>query len=169
MTTIGWSVLVVLAFVSGIAVDWTWHALAFPATSVLAGQDALQGIESLHKLDERLTLLNAPKDLQAEWTDAAVRINSDGSVCIGKAAIYADDVHAFATSPGFAVLSYKPDIRDVQVAGQWAFEWGTFAAGYRKSVHSPAKEVRGSFLRVLHREDRGEWKFARVMVSLDRE
>jgi ketosteroid isomerase-like protein len=96
-----------------------------------------------------------------------VRPEHDAPVDVGKAAIYASDLHSFATSPGWAVLSYKPDVRDVQVAGGWAFEWGLFSAAFRPSADEPIGEMHGKLLRVLYRESGGEWKFARVMVLRD--
>jgi ketosteroid isomerase-like protein len=125
---------------------------------------ALAGIEKLHRLDERVTLLNDPKALQQEWTDDAVRLEPDVPVDIGKAAIYASDVHSFADAPGSEIVSYKADIRDVRVVDDWAFEWGLFDAGFREAANKPVEKVHGKVLRVLHREQDGEWKFSRVMV-----
>lgn len=132
---------------------------------VSAHQDAaLAGIEKLHRLDERITLLNDPKALQQEWTNDAVRLEPDSPVDVGKAAIYASDVRSLAEAPGAAIVSYKPEVRDVRVVNDWAFEWGLFDAGFRESANKPVEAVHGKLLRVLHREPDGEWKFARVMV-----
>jgi ketosteroid isomerase-like protein len=155
------------AFVLGVGVDRAFHRSGISRASIDATKADLAGVERLHHLDERVTILNDPKALQAEWTDGAVRLNPDGTVDIGKAAIYAADVHSFADAPGSAIVSYRPDIRDVQLAGEWAFEWGSFVAGYRPSTNKPVQEVHGKFLRVLHRGNDGEWKFARVMVVLN--
>lgn len=94
----------------------------------------MAGIEKLHQLDQRVTLLNDPKALQEEWTNDAVRLEPDGPADVGKAAIYAADVRFMNEGPGSAIVSYKPDIRDVQVSGDWAFEWGYFAAGCRSET-----------------------------------
>lgn len=88
---------------------------------------------------------------------------------VGKAAIYASDVHSFASSPGFQFVNYAPDIRDVRVVGDWAFEWGLFQAEYRPSAGQPSKQMHGKLLRVLHREANGEWKFARISAIVDAE
>ena len=141
-----WVLTVLAAFLFGVGVD---RALSHRGPlSVAIARDqtaAMAGIERLHKLDERVTLLNDPKALQAEWTDDAVRLEPDAPVDIGKAAIYASDVRSFADSPGSAMVSYKPDIRDVQVAGEWAFEWGLFTAKYRPTRVNPLKKYMASF------------------------
>src|SRR5215831_2518615 len=43
---------------------------------------------------------------------------------VGKQAIYASGVRSRADAPGYTITSYKPDIRDVRVVDDWAFEWG---------------------------------------------
>jgi len=125
---------------------------------------ALAGIEKLHRLDERITLLDDPKALQQEWTDDAVRLEPEGPVDVGKAAIYASDARSFANAPGSEIVSYKSDTRDVRVVDDWTFEWGLFDAGFREAANKPVEEVHGKLLRVLQREQDGEWKFSRVMV-----
>jgi ketosteroid isomerase-like protein len=162
-----WIFAVIAAFVLGVGVERTINRRWPSSVPRTDGQSDFAGIERLHKLDERVTVLSDAKALQDEWTSDAVRLDPDGAVDVGKAAIYATDVHSFADSPGFAVVSYKPDIRDVKVAGEWAFEWGLFAAGFRPSAGKPVEEAHGKLLRVLHRESTGEWKFARVMVLMN--
>jgi ketosteroid isomerase-like protein len=160
MRTIYWISAVIAAFVLGIGLDRAF----IHHTAGVERATALAGIERLHHLDERVTVVNDPKALQTEWADNAVRLQADGPVDIGKPAIYATDVRSFVGSPGFAIVSYKPDIRDVQVAGEWAFEWGLFDGGFRPSSGKSVEEIHGKVLRVMHRESNGEWKFARVMA-----
>lgn len=162
-----WVLSAILAFFLGIGVDRAFDRRVSSDVSSTASDADLAGIERLHKLDERVSLLNDPKALQTEWTEDAVRLEPDGPPDVGKAAIYATDVHSFRDSPGFAVVSYKPDIREVKVTGDWAFEWGLFSAGFRESRAKPIEEVHGKLLRVLHRENNGEWKFQRVMVLMN--
>jgi ketosteroid isomerase-like protein len=86
---------------------------------------------------------------------------------VGKSAIFASDERSIADAAGSAIVSYHPEIRDVQVAGDWAFEWGVFDGGYREGANKPVQTIHGKVLRVLRREPNGEWKFARVMTALD--
>ena len=55
---------------------------------------------------------------------------------------------------------YKAEIKDVRIAGEWAFEWGYIS--YKDS--SNPKPMRGKVLRVMKRQPDGSWKFARVIV-----
>jgi ketosteroid isomerase-like protein len=162
-----WALAFLTAFLLGVGVDRALMRSESSGDRSAKSQADMAGINRLHELDERVTVLSDPKALQAEWTDNGVRLESDSPVDVGKAAIYQRDLQSFADSPGFAVVSYKPDLRDVQVAGEWAFEWGLFDAGYRPSAGKSVEEVHGKLLRVLHHESNGEWKFARVMVALN--
>jgi ketosteroid isomerase-like protein len=156
------------AFVLGIAAGRIIKPLGVMNASYFE-TSSLAGIERLHKLDTQATLLNSPEALKAEWTNEAVRLEPDNDVDIGKHAIYESDLKFYRESPGFEFVSYKPEIRDVQLAGDWAFEWGLFTAGIRPASGKPVDNVHGKLLRVLRREPGGNWKFARVMAAFDSE
>jgi ketosteroid isomerase-like protein len=136
------------------------------ARSAGASASDRSGIEELHRLDLAATVPGDTAALAALWTEGAVRINPGGRVDVGKAAIRAADERQQARSPRGAVLSYTPEIKDLQIAGDWAFEWGEFGASFRESPESPVQAVRGKVLRVLQRQPDGAWKFARVMVQV---
>jgi ketosteroid isomerase-like protein len=56
-----------------------------------------------------------------------------------------------------------PDIRDIQVAGDVAYEWGYFDAAQKSSDQQAPKGLLAKLLRVMKRQADGSWKFARVM------
>ena len=96
-----WICAVLLAFVFGIAVD-----RVVQRRTLSRGRDsALAGIEKLHQLDERVTLLHDPKALQDVWTNDAVRLVNGAPVDVGKQAIYATDVRSLADAPGSTITS----------------------------------------------------------------
>jgi uncharacterized protein (TIGR02246 family) len=130
-------------------------------------QGALAGIESLHRQDVAATAPGDPSLLAALWTEDAVRINPGGRVDVGKSAIRAADERASARHPEGRVVTYVPTIKDVRLAGEWAFEWGEFSASYQTSPTAQVTAVRGTVLRVLRKQGDGSWKFARVMVHVD--
>ena len=78
---------------------------------------------------------------------------------IGKAAIHANDKHEQANANGGRTFCYRAEIEDLQIAGDWAFEWGYFS--YKESANS--KPGHGKFLRVIKRQPDGSRKFARLM------
>ena len=113
-----WICAVLFAFVFGIAIDRVLQR----RTLSLDRKSALAGIEKLHQLDERVTLLHDPNALQEVWTNDAVRLVPGAPVDVGKQAIYATDVRGLANTPGSSITSYKTDIQDVRVVDDWAFE-----------------------------------------------
>ena len=116
-------------------------------------------IEQLHQLDVDATLSDKADELAKLWDSDAVRIQPGRAAEVGKSVIYANDKHWEASADRAKTLCYKPEIKDVQVAGDWAFEWGYFS--YKDS--SSSKPMRGKVLRVMKRQSDGSWKFARVI------
>jgi len=133
-------------------------AIALVAQENGPAQEAKLGIERLHQQDVEATLSDKADDLAKLWDNEAVRIQPGRPAEIGKAVIYANDKHWEANGGG-PTLCYKPEIKDVQIVGDWAFEWGYFS--YKETAHD--EPVRGKVSRVMKRQPDGSWKFARVM------
>ena len=121
------------------------------------------GIAALHQLDIAATLADRADELVKLWDPEAVRIQPGGPVEVGRATIYADDKRAEEkTGPGKTVC-YRSEIKNIEIAGDWAFEWGYFS--YKEAGGTP---MHGKVLRVMHRQLDGGWKFARVAGFVDR-
>ncbi len=66
-----------------------------------------------------------------------------------------------AALPGYRVLSYSPQIREVIVTVDgWAFEWGTFTASYVEGPGREEKHLRGKLLRIYRKQADGGWRAA---------
>jgi ketosteroid isomerase-like protein len=117
-------------------------------------------IERLHQQDVEATLSDKADELAKLWDSEAVRIQPGRPAEIGKAQIYANDKRWEAKPDRPRTLCYKSEIKDVRIAGEWAFEWGYIS--YRDSKNP--KPIRGKVLRVMKRQPDGSWKFARVIV-----
>ena len=85
---------------------------------------------------------------------------------VSKATIYANDKKQKTEHPGAKMLSYAPEIKDVQIKDGWAYEWGYFNGSYQASASEQAQSFRGKLLRVLRKQSDGSWKFDRVMWNL---
>jgi ketosteroid isomerase-like protein len=136
-----------------------------PGPSTARAAD-LAAIERLHGEDVAATLSGDPAALANLFTDDAVLLEPGSPAVIGKKAILAENEKEKASNPGFRELSYRPEIRDLQIVGGWAFEWGYFDASYEDFPGGKVKRFRGKSLRVLKREPGGSWKFARVMWNV---
>jgi ketosteroid isomerase-like protein len=118
--------------------------------------------------DIAATLTDDADELAKLWDEGAVRLQSGSPPEIGKSTIYANDKRWQANLHGGRTLSYKPEIKDLQIVNDWAFEWGTFEVRFRESEHGNEKVLHGKILRVLKKQSDGSWKFARVMALIDK-
>jgi len=118
-------------------------------------------IERLHRLDIETTLSDKADELTKLWDKDAVRIQPGSPAEVGKATIYSNDKRWETSSGRERSLCYNPEIQDLQIAGDWAFEWGYFS--YKSSTNGKTVTGRGKVLRVMKRQPDGSWKFARVM------
>jgi ketosteroid isomerase-like protein len=118
-------------------------------------------IEKLHRLDVSATLSGDLAALSAGWADDLVRLQQGQEAEVGKQAILAADERRRASNPGFRVVSYAPEIKDLTVTTDgWAFEWGSFTASFVESPGGGEKHLRGKLLRVLKKQADGSWKAA---------
>jgi ketosteroid isomerase-like protein len=131
-----------------------------------ASEQQMSGIEKLHQQDVAATLSGDANKLAELWTDDAVRLEPGGPAEIGKQLIHSEDAKGRSEHPHLKILTYAPEIKDVQIVDGWAFEWGYFNSSYKESPNSEVKRLRGKLLRVLRKQSDGSWKFARVMWNL---
>jgi ketosteroid isomerase-like protein len=124
-------------------------------------------IERLHQQDVEATLSDDADQLAKLWDQDAVRLQAGAPAEVSKATIYSDDKRWQANLHGGRTLSYKPDLKDLQIVDGWAFEWGIFEVVYRESEQGKEMTIHGKVLRVLKRQTDGSWKFARVMALID--
>jgi len=157
-------ILLVSGFVSVAVITFigVWLAAANGTlTSKRSSEDAARiGIDRLHQQDVEATLTDKADELGKLWDTEAVRIEPGRPAEIGKGEIYANDKRWEAKPDRPRTLCYKSEIKDIQIAGDWAFEWGYFS--YQDS--SDPKPMRGKVLRVMKRQPDASWKFARVIV-----
>ncbi|MGA9243635.1 MAG: nuclear transport factor 2 family protein [Silvibacterium sp.] len=121
------------------------------------------GIERLHKDDITATIARDVDALTALLDDDAVLLQPGTPPIIGKAAFHDFMKQALAKSPSVKVVKYVPDIRDIQVTGNVAYEWGYFDAAQKSSDQQAPENLRAKLLRVMKRQPDGSWKFTRVM------
>jgi len=144
-----------VAFLFGAGFAWSSHGQnsgTIPA-----------GIEKLHKDDITATIARDADALTALWDDDGVLLQPGTPPIVGKAAFHDFMKEALAKSPSVKVVKYVPDIRDIQVAGDAAYEWGYFEAAQRSSEQQAPQSLRAKLLRVMKRQPDGSWKFTRVM------
>lgn len=149
--------IILILAISLFAVFLAWCARGHHSADIPAG------IEKLHKDDITATIARDADALTALWDDDAVLLQPGTPPIIGKAAFHHFMTQALAKSPSVGVVKYVPDIRDIQVAGDVAYEWGYFDAAQKSSDQQAPQSLRAKLLRVMKRQADGSWKFTRVM------
>jgi ketosteroid isomerase-like protein len=149
----------------GICCSGVWAARLAPAAGPLERDKA--AIERLHQQDIEATLSDKADELAKLWDRDAVRLQAGSPAEVGRDVIYANDKRWEANLKGGRTFSYKPEIRDLQIAGDWAFEWDDFDVVYKASATAEPTALHGKALRVLKKQSDGSWRFARVMAVVD--
>jgi ketosteroid isomerase-like protein len=152
-TRFGGTLLTVMMLVAG-AVS------APPAPHPSVKQD-MKGIERLHEQDKEATLADSADQLAKLWDKDAVRFHMTRPAEIGAAVIAADDKQWEMSSGRERSLCYDMEIQDIQIAGDWAFEWGY--GSYKSAKGDKVSVQYGTTMRVMKRQSDGTWRFARVM------
>lgn len=148
-------IYIVGAFLFTAAFAWSAHKNS--------SADIPAGIERLHQDDITATLARDADALTALFDNDAVLLQPGTPPNVGKAAFHDFMKQTLAKSPLVKVVKYAPDIRDIQVAGNVAYEWGYFDAAQKSSDQEAPHTVRAKLLRVMNRQADGSWKFTRVM------
>lgn len=108
-------------------------------------------IEAIHGLREAWVAADKNSDLEgvmAVFADNVVFIVADEPTLIGKEAVRS----WYVVGP-----EYKMSSDEVLVAGNWAFDRGSFTTG----------SGAGRYIGILQRQTDGSWKYARVMAIDD--
>jgi len=143
---------------------WVAGASGTPRASHSSVEQDLAGIERLHEQDKEATLSDSADQLAKLWDKDAVRFLVNRPAEIGAAAIYADDKQWEMSSGRERTLCYDMEVQDIQIAGDWAFEWAYFSG---KSAKADKVSIfYGKGMRVMKRQPDGTWRFARVMSLL---
>src|SRR5437667_9091136 len=122
----------------------------------------MAGIEKLRQQVMAAPLSRDPVALTDLWTDDAVRLRPGQPAKVGKQAIRESN-ERWSARPGFKVLSYVPETRDLTMLDGWAVEWGNFTGSYVESAGGQVKQIHGNRLMVLKRLRDGSWKYFRGM------
>jgi len=148
-----------------------WAGSAVAARQPETGQTHMgsipAGIQRLHQQDIDATVLMDVDKLTDLWADDGVLLGQGDKPLVGKSAIQVSLKQNFAANPTMKVLKYAPEITDLQVVGDAAYEWGFFEATHQLSADSKPASFRARFLRVMRLQTDGSWKFVRVMWNTE--
>lgn len=127
----------------------------------------IRAIEALNQHDIDAALAGDIEAVFSQWTEDFVVLSAVGPIIRGRAANMAlaeegrDRLHAVEP------LSYVVDFEEINVVGDFAFEWGTFKGTMRPRGGGDVTSFSGKLMRILHRQPDGSWKMHRTMATND--
>jgi len=137
------------------------------AASNTGGRDAdLAAIEKLRQQDIAATLSQDAVALTDLWADDAVRLGPSPPAEVGKQAIREHNERSSAR-PGFKVLTYVPENKDLTILDGWAVEWRHFSGSFVGSPGGEPTHARGTVLGVYKKLPDGSWRAFRGMGTAE--
>ena len=104
--------------------------------------------------------------LISQWTDDFVLI-SPGAVVRGRSANAALMEGARAMADQLEPVEHVLDFEETIVAGDYAFQWGTFRSSSRSRASGEVFSSSGKLMRILQRQADGSWRMHRTMTVGD--
>ena len=130
--------------------------------------DDLARIEALHQRDEQASRAQDYAILATLWTEDGVMLAPGGPRLRGPE-LFGHLESARKRNVPYEVVEYTFDFEEVEVVGDYAFEWGVVRGTTRDRSTGATEETAYKLLRVLRREA-GEWKVHRAIWNeLDKE
>ena len=123
----------------------------------------LRAIEELHRRDMRASREGDFETLRSLMSDDAVVMPPGGRVTRGRADLDASFARMAEGMRQVEVLEYELDFEEVQVVGDYAFEWGFIRGAMRALPDGEVERSSYKVMRVLRREPDGAWKVHRTI------
>ncbi len=126
-----------------------------------------QMIEALHDKDMAASKTKDLTILMSLWTDDGVALPPGEDPVIGEEALQAWLQRDLEQDRDYQITEYVHSFEEIEILGEWAFEWGTFSAAAESNAGGPPLRTTGKLLRILKRQPDGTWKVARSIWNND--
>jgi len=130
-------------------------------------QEALAGIEELHRKDIAASKTRDFKTLLSLWTEDGVLLLPGRKPIVGINAlkVYMDEQAKISQT--YKIMKYEHKWEEIKVIGDWAFEWGYFDTEAEIIKDGEIIKEQGKLLRILRKQKDGSWKAARAIGHND--
>ncbi|HSB10263.1 MAG TPA: DUF4440 domain-containing protein [Blastocatellia bacterium] len=139
--------------------------------SCASKQEALSAdVEAINKLHQREVEASRKWDIDtlvSLWSDDVVMLPAGEPALIGKDANRASIMRLRDESGNAQIADYILSFNEVKVAGDWAFEWGTYSGTVTPEGGGDSLRATGKVIRVLKKGADGTWRIARAMYNND--
>ena len=127
----------------------------------------MDAINALHQRDIEASKKWDVDALVSLWSDDIVMLAQGEPPLIGKDANRAAILRLREESREVQIADYILSFNEVKIAGDWAFEWGTYSGTVKPIAGGDAIRTTGKVFRVLKKDPDGSWKIARAMYDHD--
>ena len=127
----------------------------------------LAAIEELHRRDMAAARAGDAEALAALWSDDIVALAPGQPIRRGRENALADLRKSLAAGSAYETLEYQLDFEEVQVLGDYAYDWGTFRGTVRPQSGGDLIHSSGKLLRILQRAPDGSWRVHRTIWNVD--
>lgn len=118
----------------------------------------LEAIEKLHQADMVAARVHDIHTLITLWTDDGILFLPGQEPIRGKAAIWEYLQEQLLESQRYEITEYLHQFEEIQVLGDWAYEWGTFTGTYLAKSGGSHLHEQSRLFRILRRQPDGSWK-----------
>jgi uncharacterized protein (TIGR02246 family) len=127
--------------------------------------DDQEAINALHDKDIQASLALDADALQSLWADDIVTIAPGGPPIVGKSANRATLDKHIEEMRNTEVLAYNEQFQEIQVVGDWAFEYGTITGRTRPFKGWQVHQLQFNVMRILKRQPDTTWRIARSIYN----
>jgi len=133
-----------------------------PTPSQAAQAQDREGVQALQKREIAASMAFDVNALLDQWTDDAVLLPPRHKPIAGKTALRRFLEEKKEHYANYDMLAYNEEWNEVMVVGEYAYQWGTVSFRMKPPT---GNEIGGAVhaLRILKREEDGEWRVARAM------
>jgi ketosteroid isomerase-like protein len=148
-----------------------WSGVVLGAVSVgfLAGGNCAQtgsGKAEIEAFNQQYIAAHLRMDnatVKSFWSADGVSLLPEMAPLVGKEVIGKFFDEAVKPLAGYHMEKMQIDFREIQVMGDWAYEWGLEHQLLQPPDGRPVIEGRGNILLILHKNAQGEWKIKQEM------
>jgi ketosteroid isomerase-like protein len=123
----------------------------------------LRAIEAINQRDVQFSLAGDKAKMMSQWTDDFVLLPWAGPI-LPRARRHRGSVGGREDPE---ILEYVLDIQEVNVLGDYAYQWGTYHYAMRPHAGDATARTAGKLMRILQRQPDGSWKMYRGIATVD--
>ncbi|MBN2409936.1 MAG: nuclear transport factor 2 family protein [Candidatus Aminicenantes bacterium] len=123
-------------------------------------------IEGLHRKDMKASLERDYETLVSLMDEEVVLILAQGAPQRGKDTVAGNLKAHLEQTEGWRVTEYVHEFEEVEIAGEWAYEWGTYRGTMVPPGAEPIRET-GKIMRILKKQTDSSWKVYRSIGVAD--